>query len=163
MGSQTLERTVQEEQEAHDAQEAAEREAAEQEHEDEQGQPTLIDRSQYEREDLAIAKVDGNSIDRIYVGFSGGFFLDRSEPADVAFYNRLRLGHDVTLMVEGRCLGTGAKGATNREGQLDVVVGEKKVKIHTGYVPAAEDLEAELARTAANHEPDEDESAAEAA
>lgn len=116
---------------------------------DEAGNPTLIDRSQYEREDLAIAKVDGNAIDRIRIAFSGTVSLDRSEPADVALYNRLVLGREVTLMVEGRASGTGAKEATGRDGDLDVIVGQKTVTVTTVYVPAAEELESALARTKA--------------
>jgi hypothetical protein len=100
-----------------------------------QGGGALFDRSQYEREDLIIAKVDGNPIDRIALTFAGTVYLDRSDPADVALYNKLALGRDVTLMVEGRCNATGAKGATDREGELDVIVGQKGVKVGTVYVP----------------------------
>ena len=96
----------------------------------------LFDRDAYEREDLAIAKVDGNQVDRIAIKFAGEVFLDRSDPADVQLYNRLRLGNEITLMVEGRCSATGAKGATDREGDLDVVVGQKSVKVVTVYIPA---------------------------
>lgn len=96
----------------------------------------LFNAADYEREDLAIAKVDGNQVDRIAVKFAGEVFLDRSDPADVALYNKLRLGSEVTLMVEGRVSGTGAKGATDREGDLDVVVGQKAVKVGTVYIPA---------------------------
>lgn len=96
----------------------------------------LFDESDYEREDLAIAEVDGNQVDRIAIKFAGVVFLDRSDPADVALYNKLRLGSEVTLMVEGRVSGTGAKGATDREGDLDVVVGQKAVKVGTVYIPA---------------------------
>ncbi len=98
----------------------------------------LFNDSDYEREDLAIAKVDGNQVDRIAVKFAGEVFLDRSSPADVALYNRLRLGQDVTLMVEGKCSATGAKGATDREGDLDVVVGQRSVKVTTVYIPATD-------------------------
>lgn len=96
----------------------------------------LFDRSQYEREDLQIPKVDGQSIDRIAIKFSGTVFIDRSDPNDVALYNKLVLQRDVTLMVEGRCSGTGAKGATDRDGELDVIVGEKSVRVTTVYIPA---------------------------
>jgi len=104
------------------------------------GQTVLVDRSEYEREDLAIDKVDGNAIDRIRITFSGTVSLDRSEPNDVALYNRLRLGREVTLKVEGRASGTGAKEATGRDGDLDVIVGLKTVTVTTVYVPAAEEL-----------------------
>ena len=102
----------------------------------------LFDRSQYEREDLAIPKVDGQTIDRIRLDFSGSVFLDRSNPQDVALYNRLTLKGDVTLMVEGRCSDTGAKGATDRDGNLDVIVGHKKVRVHTVYLSTIDGLEA---------------------
>src|SRR3569833_1306251 len=49
----------------------------------------LFDRSQYDREDLAIPKVDGQQIDKIRVDFGGSIMLDRSDPADVALYNSL--------------------------------------------------------------------------
>lgn len=98
----------------------------------------LFDSSDYEREDIVISKVDGNQIDRIAIKFAGEVFLDRSAPEDVALYNKLRLGNEVTLMVEGRCSATGAKGATDRDGDLDVVVGQKSVKVTTVYIPAGE-------------------------
>lgn len=149
----TLEETVRKEQEHYEQEHADEPvDADEPEHVDETGQTALIDRSQYEREDLAIAKVDGNSIDRIALTFSGTVYLERSDPADVALYNALRLGTGVTLMVEGRCFGTGAKGATNRDGELDVIVGQKTVKVDSVYRPAAEDIEDELKRTATHAE-----------
>lgn len=114
----------------------------------ETGPIPLADRSAYEREDLAINKVDGQPIDRIKITFSGSVMVDRSEPADVALYNRLVLQREVTLMVEGKCSGTGAKGATDRDGDLDVEVGEKTVKVTTVHIPVVENLKEELARTA---------------
>lgn len=113
-------------------------------HDDAEGK-ALFDRSQYEREDLRLAKVDGNQVDRIALKFSGTVFLDRSEPADVALYRKLALGRDVTLQVEGRCNATAAKGATDREGDLDVIVGEKGVKVHTVYLAVADEVEAQAA------------------
>lgn len=99
----------------------------------------LFNAADYEREELAINKIDGNQIDRIAIKFAGTVFLDRSDPADVALYNKLRLGNDVTLQIEGKCSGTAAKGATDREGDLDVVVGERTVKVQTVYVPPIAD------------------------
>lgn len=99
----------------------------------------LFDRSQYDDPGLAIAKVDGQQIDKIRLNFSGSIMLDRSDKADVALYNKLILSDStVTLMVEGECTGTGAKKNTNREGDLDVIVGVKTIKIGTVYVAAAE-------------------------
>lgn len=143
MATTELERTIQQEQGEHDAaQDTGDTDA---EHADEKGQATLIDRSQYEREDLAIPKIDGNAVDRIAITFSGTVFLDRSDPADVALFNRLRLQQDVTLMVEGKCSKTGGEGATDRDGDLDVVIGKRNVKVTTVYRPITADTELEEA------------------
>jgi hypothetical protein len=95
---------------------------------------TLFDRSQYEKEGLQIPKVDGQSVDRIAVAVTGEIMLDRSDEADVALYNRLALGKEVELRVAGKVQGTGAKGATNRDGDLDVIVGKKTIKVGTVWV-----------------------------
>jgi len=140
------ERIVREEQEAHDAP----LHAAPDPEPDDDEQPAagpvapdpdgkkLFNEADYEREDLAIAKVDGNQIDRISLKFAGEVFLDRSDPNDVALFNRMKLGHDVTLQVEAKCSGVGAQGATDREGDLDVVVGRRQVKVHTVYLSTAD-------------------------
>lgn len=100
----------------------------------------LFDASDFDREDLAIAKVDGFQIDRIALGFSGGVMLDRSEPADVALYNRVKMGQEVELWVTAKGSGTGAKPATNREGDLDVIVGKKELRIEGLRVLKPEEL-----------------------
>ncbi len=94
----------------------------------------LFDRSQYEREDLAIPKISGNPIDKIRVKFGGSILLDRSDPADVALYNKLTLGKDVELRVAGKVAHEGGGYTTNRDGDLDAVVGEKSVKVDTVWV-----------------------------
>lgn len=149
-----LERTVREEQEAHDQAEVEPRrqnvetdEPDEVEADDEpdepnteqDGQTTAFDRSQYDREDLQIAKIDGQSIDRIKIKLTGEIHLDRSDPSDVAVYNELRFGRDVALVVEGRINKTGAEGATDREGDLDVVIGTKTLKVASLRKPAGAD------------------------
>lgn len=103
---------------------------------------TLFDRSQYEREDLAIAKVDGQQIDKIRVKFSGSILLDRSDPADVALYNRLTMGKEVELRCAGKVTAVGAGWTTNRDGDLDAIVGEKAIKVETVWVLAPEELKA---------------------
>jgi hypothetical protein len=103
------------------------------------GQTAIIDRSQYEREDLQIPKVDNQSIDRIEIKFTGSIFLDRSEPSDVAVYNELRFQRDVSLLIEAKCSNVAAKGATDRDGDLDVVVGSKTLKVHSLSKPAGAD------------------------
>lgn len=108
-------------------------------HVDAAGQTAAFDPSQYDREDLQIPKIDGQSIDRIAIKFGGEIHLDRSDPSDVALYNALRFGKDVAMLIEGRCNSTGAKGATDREGDLDVVIGQKSLKIHSISKPAGAD------------------------
>lgn len=100
----------------------------------------LFDSSDYEREDLAIAKVDGEGIDKIRVKFSGSVMLDRGAPADVALYNALRLGREVELRCAGKVSGVSTGWTTNREGDLDAVVGERALKVETVWVLDPEDL-----------------------
>jgi hypothetical protein len=108
--------------------------------EDGHGQQALLDRSQYEREDRALPKVDGEPTDKIAIAFSGRVLLDRTDPRDVALMRRMLLGQDVTLMVEAKCSGKGHGFTTNKEGDLDAVVLEHRAKVHTVYRPAGEDL-----------------------
>lgn len=95
------------------------------------GQKTLLDRSHYETEGLQIPTIDRQTIDRIALKFAGTVFLDRSDEHDVALYNRLVLRGDVVLNVAAKCTSTGAKGATERDGQLDVVVGVKGLTVES--------------------------------
>jgi hypothetical protein len=99
----------------------------------------LFDASDYEREDLQIARVDGQTIDRIAIKFAGEVHLDRSDKDDVALYNQIKLGREVLLTVEAKCSQTGAKGATDRDGDLDVVIGLKGLKVHTLRRPTGHD------------------------
>lgn len=148
-----LERQVREEQEAHEAGNAPGDFNPEAEDDlepdpdpadgtpivEDSGQTAIIDRSAYEREDLQIPKIDDQTVDRIALKFTGTIFLDRSDPSDVAVYNKLRFGKDVELLIEAKCLGIGGTGATNKDGNLDVVVGTKGLKIHTLRKPAGAD------------------------
>lgn len=98
------------------------------------------DDQQYEREDLAIPKVDGQQIDKIRIDFGGSIMLDRSDPADVALYNKLILGKELELRVAGKVGGLGTALNTSRDGDLDVLVGRKKIQVTTVYVLTAEEL-----------------------
>jgi hypothetical protein len=89
----------------------------------------LFDKSQYETEELALPKVDGEPVDRIAVKFSGTVFLDRSSAADVELIRALTLHSERTLLVEGKVSGKTYAGATDREGELDVVVQQVTVKV----------------------------------
>jgi hypothetical protein len=100
----------------------------------------LFDRSQYDREDLAIPKVDGKQIDKIRVSFGGSVLLDRSAPADVALFNRLTLGHDVELRVSGKVGKSSTGFTTNREGDLDAIVGDRALRIDSVWILDPEDL-----------------------
>lgn len=95
------------------------------------GTKTLFDASDYEREDLAVPKIDGNAIDRLALAFSGGIMLDRSEPKDVALYNRVHGQKTIELWVEAKWGGTLASPNTNRDGDLDVIVGRKTLKVES--------------------------------
>ena len=100
----------------------------------------LFDASDYEREDLAIAKVDGNQVDRIAIKVSGRVMLDRSDPADVALFNRLKLNQEVELRCAGKVTGIGAGFTTGKDGDLDAVVSSKNLKVDTIWVLDPEDM-----------------------
>jgi hypothetical protein len=100
----------------------------------------LFDRAIYERADLAIHKVDDQQIDKIRVKFGGSILLDRSDPADVALYNKLTLGKPVELRVAGTVAHSGTGYTTNRDGDLDAIVGERSVKVETVWVSDPEAL-----------------------
>lgn len=100
----------------------------------------LFDASDYEREGLAIPKVDGNQIDKIRFKFSGSVLLNRSEIPDVALFNGAKLGRDLDLRIEAKVAGTGVGFTTNKEGDLDVVVGEKTLRVETVYIVDPENL-----------------------
>lgn len=130
----TLAKTVREEQEEHDAEQQQQKAA-----DDKKAADALFDKTQYDDPELALQKIDDQSIDKIRVSFSGSVMLDRGSKADVALYRKLSLGKGgVTLMVEGRCSASGGKQSTNREGDLDVVVGEKTIKVETVYIASAD-------------------------
>lgn len=107
---------------------------------EEDGGDALFPAADYTDPKLALDSVDGESIDKIAVAFSGRVLLDRSSAADVDLYRRLLLGKDVDLRVSGKVSGTGAGYTTNREGDLDAVVGTKTVKVESCFRPAAEEL-----------------------
>jgi hypothetical protein len=95
----------------------------------------LFDRSNYDNPELALPKVDGEGTDKIALKFSGTVFLDRMDPADVELMRNMKLGNDVTLMIEGKCAKKGWGFTTDREGELDVVKLEHAVNVHSVYKP----------------------------
>lgn len=113
----------------------------------------LFDAADYEKEELAIPKIDGSGIDRIAIDLSGGVMLDRSNPAHVELYNRIHMTKHVELWVNAVGSAVGAKPATNRDGDLDVIVARKGLRIDAIRVVEPEQLGAveglELVRAAA--------------
>ncbi len=112
----------------------------------------LFDAADYDKPGLQIPKVDGHAIDRIGITFGGGVMLDRSEPNDVGLYNRIHGQQTIELWVEAKWGGTGAKPATNRDGDLDVIVGHKSLRVESIRIVDADALGAleglELVRAA---------------
>ncbi len=100
----------------------------------------LFNASDYDREDLAIPKVDGNQVDKIAIKFTGRIMLDRSSPADVALFNRLKLNQEVELRCSGKVTGLGTGFTTGKDGDLDAVVSSKNLKVDTVWILDPEDL-----------------------
>jgi hypothetical protein len=97
----------------------------------------LFDKSHYDDPELALPKVDCEGTDKIALKFSGTVFLDRMDPRDVELMRNMKLGNDVTLMIEGKCSKKGWGFTTDREGELDVVKLEHAVTIHSVYKPVS--------------------------
>jgi hypothetical protein len=96
----------------------------------------LFDAQRFESEELALPKIDGEGVDKIAAKFSGRVMLDRSDPRDVDLIRRMKLGQDVTVMVEAKVSGKGHGFTTNKEGDLDAVVHEVALKVESVYRPA---------------------------
>lgn len=144
MASATTEEAVREEQKEWEAQQAEGQPADDEPLTDEEAQEAkgeLFDKSDYDREDIALPKVDGETTDKIAVKFSGTVLLERTDPNDVALMRKMRLGGDITLMVEAKCAGKGHGYTTSRDGELDAVVLTHAVRVHTVYNPAGEGTE----------------------
>lgn len=120
----------------------------------------LFDPSDFDREDLALPKVDGHSIDKIALTFSGTVLLDRGNPDHVALFRRAKIDADLELWIQGHGSGVTTKPNTNKDGDLDVVVSTRGLMIRSVRVVPAEgldDLKDELAAQARDaHEAGED-------
>ena len=103
-----------------------------------QQEDALFDKAKYDDPELALPKVDGEGVDRIAIKVTGTVFLDRSDPRDVDLMRRMKLGSDVTLMVEGRVSKKAHGFTTDREGELDVIKLEHAINVHTVYRPAGD-------------------------
>lgn len=100
----------------------------------------LFDRDAYQAPELRIDRVDGQEVDRIALKFSGRVTLDRTNPADVQLFNRIRLGREVELRVSGKGARVGTGYTTSKGGDLEAVVGEREIRIDSVYVVAPEAL-----------------------
>ena len=102
-------------------------------------------------------KSTGTRSTRIALNFSGSVMLDRSATGDVALYNRVHSESTIELWVEAKWGGTAATPATNRDGDLDVIVGRKTLRIESIRVLDADVLGAveglELVRAAVQKGP----------
>lgn len=143
--STSLEETVQQEQQAYDAEHEPEQEPGDdqEEQDDTPAKPTgrsLFDASLYESEPLSLPKVDGEGVDKISAKFNGHVRLDRGTEADVALVKNPKLGSTITLMVECE-VGPPVPGmTTNRDGDLDSLGLSRTFTVKHVYKPAVEEL-----------------------
>jgi hypothetical protein len=72
--------------------------------------------------------------DRIVVMFSGSVILDRNDPRDLELFDRLQLGTDTSLRVEGQVAARTQKQYTQR-GENTLVKEEAKVVVFAVYDP----------------------------
>lgn len=85
------------------------------------------------------ATIDGESADKIQIGFSGSWVLDPNLPADVAFFEKLFLGRKMTLQIEAEVSDKTGKIKTDKNDET-TVTGIAKMKVVHVYEPAPEDL-----------------------
>lgn len=109
-----LERTVREEQEAHDRQV-----------EEGNAKGKLIE---VPRVAVIVDEADPNILK---LSFSGSIELDRAKPADVAFYNKLTAGRDAELEVTAFVAGPKNTHRRDSDGNVDAVVQTKSLVIHS--------------------------------
>ena len=101
-------------------------------------QAAAFDKSEYDSPALALPYVDDQPIDRIAVKFAGTIFLDRSDPNDIRLFRTLKLGRERDLKVTVRVGQNSGGWVTNQEGDLDVVVGTKSLKVIGLDIPAGD-------------------------
>jgi len=110
-----LERTVREEQEAHDAALA--------------GQDADAGKL-FEVPRVAVI-VDETDPNVIKLKFSGSLELDRTNAADVALYNSFKAGRDTDLSVGVFCAGPANTHRRDSEGDVDSIVQVKTLIVHS--------------------------------
>lgn len=90
---------------------------------------SLFDRSQYQRPELRIDKIDGHDIDRPRFKFSGAVSLDRMSPEDVGMFNDARMGEEFEVRVRVRVAGFGVRVVSDRDGDFQATIGERSLTI----------------------------------
>lgn len=98
----------------------------------------LFSKVVYDDPQLQLPGIDGETTDKIAVKFSGTVFLDRSDAADCELMRSMKIGGNVTLMVEGRVAKKGWGFTSDRDGDLDVVKLEHAINVQTVYKPVTE-------------------------
>lgn len=85
------------------------------------------------------ATIDGESADKIQIGFSGSWVLDPNLPADVAFFEKLFLGRKMTLQIEAEVADKTGKIKTDKNDE-STITGIAKLKVIHVYEPTPEEL-----------------------
>jgi hypothetical protein len=96
-------------------------EVGQQERHDEPEGGALFEASDYESEELALPKIDGEGVDKNAVKVSGRVWLERGSPEHVALVRDVRLGQEVTLVCEATVRMPVPGYTTDKEGDLDVI------------------------------------------
>jgi hypothetical protein len=109
------------------------------EEETDAGHEGLFDKTNYDDPSLQIAKVDGQSIDKIGLTFSGSLKLDRANADDCQLFRRMMLGKTVTLKVDAKVTGIATKGKDDPDGNTGEVVEVKTLTVDTIYPLSVED------------------------
>ena len=147
-----LERTVREEQEAHEAEQRRLRDAGET---DDDEQPAavagdvppdpdgkaLFDKDGYIPEALALPKIDGEQVAKIGISIkSSKILLERGEEADCALVRDHHVGQTITLLVECDVGVPSPAYTTSKDGELDALVLYRELRVTGVYKPVAEQL-----------------------
>lgn len=85
------------------------------------------------------ASIDGESADKIQIGFTGTDIRDPNNQADVDFFESLRLGRTVTLQVEAEVTKRVASSKKNKDDE-ETITGHVVLKIIDVYKPSPEEL-----------------------
>jgi hypothetical protein len=86
-----------------------------------------------------VEKIDGHTVDKIELVFTGRISLDVHDERDAALYNRLRMGQKVNLGelgLEGTVAGDPHGTSFDAEGFIKNVTGRRRIRIHSLDHPA---------------------------